>query len=495
MGLVNSASDLRDDEINYLDFWIPSDDPERASHDFTNVLQSFKFHKKAAAVEYFIQLLIPILSGDYILVPMPSSSAGYTDTGLHRLVRKLAARSPRLLDGTSCLVRHKSIWPAHKGGKRDKYLHKTTMTAQKEAIPGSTAVILLDDILTTGNSMEAGRELLLAAGAAKVLRLALGRTHRSHLRPVCLESLPIPLLGLYRMQGIGRATIHKLLRTMKEHDIRPERYDNIIDVFRLLQAQDKRVTVPTKRELIESADQADGMKNKLIREGVRIIELGARDYPHRLSVIDDAPVVLFVMGDYKCLHTDGPVAVVGSRKATLQGLEAAKEFAGFFATKQRTVVSGLAFGCDTAAHKGCLEAGGKTVAVLAHGLDMVFPSENEALAREITEKGGCLVSEYLPDQKPMNYTFVERDRIQSGLSNGVIVVESDLKGGSMHTARYCLAQGRKLGCLEYSDKNLDSEMTLGNEKLIAEDGAMPLKDVQDLEKFNELLNETDSKNK
>lgn len=140
----------------------------------------------------------------------------------------------------------------------------------------------------------------------------------------------------------------------------------------------------------------------------------------------------------------------------------------FYAEKGWVVVSGLAQGCDTEAHRGCIEAGGKTVAVLAHGLDMVYPPENESLAKDIIESGGCLVTEYRPHDMPEEEHFIARNQIQEALCKAVIVVESDFEGSTMHTAQYATQLRRKLGCMSYlPDKTGTEDAKMeGNDSLV-----------------------------
>lgn len=119
-----------------------------------------------------------------------------------------------------------------------------------------------------------------------------------------------------------------------------------------------------------------------------------------------------------------------------------------------TVVSGLAIGCDTAAHSGCLSVHGETIAVLAHGLDRVYPAVNRELVGEILDTGGCLLSEYPPKTRPFPANFVERDELQAGLSDGVIVVETGVKGGTMHTVRFSQEQRKPLACVKHPQNSL-----------------------------------------
>lgn len=215
---------------------------------------------------------------------------------------------------------------------------------------------------------------------------------------------------------------------------------------------------------------------------VRTLKWDHPDFPPALKYIPRPPKLLYVKGDADCLK--GPaIAVVGTRMPTPAGKRMAQAFGRRLAKKGIVVVSGLALGCDTAAHEGCLAAGGRTVAVLPSGFSNIYPRENKALAERILESGGCLVSEYPPEASPEKYTFIQRDRLQSGLSLGVVIVETDLKGGAMHTARFCLRQGRLLACVKPSQTRADDPIVGGNFALLRRKEALPLKSLTDLDPF------------
>ncbi len=147
------------------------------------------------------------------------------------------------------------------------------------------------------------------------------------------------------------------------------------------------------------------------------------------------------------------------------------------------VVSGLAIGCDQYGHEGCVKVHGKSVAVLPCGLDKVYPAKNKNLAQKILDNNGCLISEYPIETKVFKNFFIERDRLQSGLSDGVIVVETDIKGGTMHTVGYTLDYKRVLACYKHPDRYLNEPKTFGNQKLIKEKKAISLSNNLELEEF------------
>lgn len=181
---------------------------------------------------------------------------------------------------------------------------------------------------------------------------------------------------------------------------------------------------------------------KLERANVAAIPWDSPVYPQLLREIDDPPPILYVRGD---LQPDDrtAVAVVGTRKASVYGREATARLVGDLARTGVTVVSGLARGIDTAAHRAAVEAGGRTIAVLACGLDVVYPAENAGLAREVA-RHGALISEHPLGAKPEASHFPRRNRIMSGISLGVLVVEASLDSGSHITVRCAVEQNREV---------------------------------------------------
>lgn len=177
--------------------------------------------------------------------------------------------------------------------------------------------------------------------------------------------------------------------------------------------------------------------------GTRLVGLYDEDYPRSLASIADPPPVLFVKG---ALPADGTkcVAVIGTRKPTDWGREQARSFVRDAASQGWTIVSGLALGIDTEAHEAALAAGAPTIAVLGGGLDRISPAQNRALGSRIVEAGGALVSEQPFGVTASKATLVQRNRITSGLSSTVALVESGLTGGSMQTVRFAVLQGRRV---------------------------------------------------
>lgn len=186
----------------------------------------------------------------------------------------------------------------------------------------------------------------------------------------------------------------------------------------------------------------DAEMERLERLGIKALTWDDTSYPAWLKEIDDPPPVLYVRGDVTPAD-EWSVSVVGTRRPTPYGRQVAEEISYQLAANRICVVSGLARGIDAIAHRTALQAGGRTVAVLACGLDIVYPPEHAKLAREIVEQG-ALVSDYAPGTQPRGDYFPRRNRIMSGMSLGVLVVEGDIKSGALITAGLAVEQNREV---------------------------------------------------
>ena len=217
----------------------------------------------------------------------------------------------------------------------------------------------------------------------------------------------------------------------------------------------------------------------LARHKVQAMTWHDPGYPRLLKEIDDLPPVLYVRGE-PLSQEELCIAVVGTRRPTAYGRQVAEELSHGLARSGVTVVSGLARGIDAAAHKAALEASGRTVAVLASGLDVIYPREHAKLALQISERG-ALVSDYPLGTQPRGDYFPRRNRIMSGLSLGVVVVEGDMQSGAMITARLAAEQNREVFAVPGS---IFSPQSRGPNSLIQE-GAKLVRNVEDiLEELN-----------
>ncbi len=192
------------------------------------------------------------------------------------------------------------------------------------------------------------------------------------------------------------------------------------------------------------------------------------NYPARLKCLPGMPLSLYVKGSLPDERKKS-VAIVGARKCSSYGRQAAYMFAKILAENGIQIISGLAFGIDSYAHKGCLEGGGKTFAVLGCGIDLCYPKSNSRLYNDILKTGGGILSEYESDSPPYAYHFPVRNRIISALADAVIIIEARVKSGSLITASYALDQGVPLYCVP---GRIFDTLSSGTNALIA-DGAIP----------------------
>lgn len=188
--------------------------------------------------------------------------------------------------------------------------------------------------------------------------------------------------------------------------------------------------------------KALSIQTACVNDGIVMVGLGEASYPEALRHIHNAPLLLYGRGDIGLLHRD-QLGIVGSRNATRAGLDHARQFAGELSRRGLVITSGLALGVDGAAHAGALDAGMPTIAVVGCGLDRLYPAQHRKLAHRIIEQG-LMVSEYPPGTQARAAHFPQRNRIISGLSRGVLVVEASLRSGSLITAKMALEQGREV---------------------------------------------------
>lgn len=213
---------------------------------------------------------------------------------------------------------------------------------------------------------------------------------------------------------------------------------------------------------------------------VKLITLEDEDYPYNLKQIEDCPPLLYALGNVELLKNENMLAVVGARNSSISACRLASSLSKEVANAGIVIVSGMARGIDSYAHNGALSSSGSTIAVLGTGIDVVYPKENDSLYKEIA-KNGLILSEYPFHTQPQAQNFPRRNRIVSGLSKGVLVIEAGLKSGSLITANLALDQGRDVFAVPGAPYD---GRTAGCNKLI-KDGAILVEKAEDiLENFN-----------
>lgn len=252
------------------------------------------------------------------------------------------------------------------------------------------------------------------------------------------------ILALSALQGVGAKTLNSLVK-LKDFKDMP-----LLDIAKLLNVTD--ITISMIDNCVNFAQKNIDLANKYDHKIISFFDV---NYPLLLKKTDDAPAILYCAGDVEQLNKKC-LAVIGTREPTEHGVVIARNITKWFASSGWNIVSGLAKGVDTIAHKTTLRSPSKTIAVMAQGLEKVYPAENKHLATEIVTNGGLLISEYPYNASTYRNNFVQRDRIQAGLSSGVIMVQSDINGGSLHASRAILKYGRYLIVPNQSDRDINN---------------------------------------
>lgn len=280
----------------------------------------------------------------------------------------------------------------------------------------------------------------------------------------------LAVLQILAWPGVGPASLRKVVASSEGN----------ADLLELA-AEKLRVTREARQQAIA---KTKATLDDCERYDVGLLSMLDEGFSACLAHIPDCPPIVFYKGSVENLKRPS-VAVVGTRKASEAGLRIARTISRVLASKEHVVVSGLALGIDTAAHRGALDAHGRTIAVLAHGLDRVSPASNRALAQEILDHDGTLLSEHPPGFPARPAEFVRRNRIQSGLSIGSVIVESGVEGGAIHQANFTRKQGRHLMvALARDEEHRDGLNEAGARHLMQSLGASAITGTADL--FREL---------
>jgi DNA processing protein len=284
-------------------------------------------------------------------------------------------------------------------------------------------------------------------------------------------------IGLSMVQDIGPVTSRKLLTA----------FGNPEDIFKadteaLLSVNGISRNRAGNIRAFNRWDEVEKYAGVVEKKGISVVPFQDDRYPAVLKEIEGAPIVLYVKGEY---HPDDRfgIAVVGSRKHTPYGESVTQRIAAELSASGFTVISGLARGIDTLSHKSALAAGGRTIAVMGSGPDICYPPENRGLAERIAVSG-CVISEFLPGAIPDRENFPRRNRLISGLSLGVLVVEATDNSGSLITAGYALEQNKEVFAVP---GNITSRNSEGTNKLIKQGAKVVLKTEDIIEELAPVL--------
>ncbi len=288
------------------------------------------------------------------------------------------------------------------------------------------------------------------------------------------------ILGLQAISGVGSKTVRQLLPDVPADPDIPSLQTAIHKAAIKSHIRRKLVEAVTNGNWHKYLDQGQHVVEQADRWGVQLVPWDSPAFPLYLKDrhVADAPAVLYAKG--QLLPDIQTVAIVGTREPSAFGRGAAERMALFLAEHGWVIVSGLAKGIDTIAHRVALSVGARTVAILGNGLDTVYPVENRQLADDIVASGGLVLSEQPFGADPSPANLVQRDRLQSGMSAGTVVVETSITGGAMRTARFAQAQKRLLICPVPPPKYADLPSCGGIQVLLAEGAyAIPGREAYD----------------
>ncbi len=279
-------------------------------------------------------------------------------------------------------------------------------------------------------------------------------------------------IWLSLIKNLGSIRKQKLLQIYKN----PERIYNLTkeEILKVKGFNEILATNLLNQNIKENLDKYIQKMNK---EKVNIITIEDEEYPKILRNIYDYPISLYIKGNEKILNNRS-VGIIGCRNATQYGIKMAQYFAYNLAKNDVNIVSGLARGIDSHSHIGAIKAKGKTIGVIGSGLDIVYPRENEYLYKKIIEENGAIISEYPLGVEPAKMNFPARNRIISGMSKGIIVIEAKKKSGTLITVDFALEQGRDVYVVP---GNINSINSVGTNDLIKQGAKMvtTYKDIDD----------------
>ncbi|MDD7233809.1 MAG: DNA-processing protein DprA [Bacteroidales bacterium] len=279
------------------------------------------------------------------------------------------------------------------------------------------------------------------------------------------------ILTLQQLDGFGTKTIFKIAQQISTP---PSSLKELYDFLKTLKG--KRIQSISLEDIIDANDIAKKIIDVSSKHFIDFVGYYDSDFPTMLrTTINedgklDPPMLLWYRGNLSVTSMPG-LAVIGTREPTPDGVAGGTYLSGEFAKRKLNIISGLAVGCDSAGHIGALKVGGITTAILANGLDTnsIYPTENKELAETIVEQGGLLLSEYPVGQGVKSYALVARDRLQAALSKATLVIQTGIKGGTMHAANTTLVSKKPLYAMKFKDSITNNhEKCMGNAYLVSQ---------------------------
>lgn len=309
-----------------------------------------------------------------------------------------------------------------------------------------------------------------------------------------MDKISIFILALSSFKRVGDATVKSVLEEVNvDEDILDYNYLSKLEGKKIQNLINDKIT--NEEIWLSSVEKAKAQMINSEEQGISVINFSEKLYPKNLLKQKKYPLIIYVKGNLSILNNEKTVAIIGTRNATILGKKMNERISKHFYERGYTVVSGLAKGHDAIAHQVGVQMTGKTVAILAHGLDQpVYPKENRRLADEILEAGGAWLSTYPLGQKLVPQFLVARDEWQTSMSNGVIAVETGIKGGTNHALNHGLKQNKPVGMLDHTkfpklsnEERNNTEQIQGNLKRINDNEVYPLYELSSIEHFDELM--------
>lgn len=293
-------------------------------------------------------------------------------------------------------------------------------------------------------------------------------------------------IGL-QLLGVDNITIIKIMENLDIEDLKSLFKGNLLQIeFKYNIHFDKNKSKFEDLDYLKNIlNRSEYILNKNKEFKIRTILYNNKYYPKRLKDIENPPAILYLKGRNITKKDEKSLACIGTRKPTQLAVSTTKSIVKNLSDEKFTIISGLADGIDTISHETSLDNNGRTIAVLAHGLDIIYPNKNHELANRILANGGTLISEYPIGSRIEKYKFVHRNRIVSALSNGILMVEAKIQSGTKHTIDFAIQQNKKIFTPVFNKFSSESELNI---ELLKSNKAIPIKGDNDYIRIPYTLN-------
>lgn len=287
------------------------------------------------------------------------------------------------------------------------------------------------------------------------------------------------IMALKQVKGLGAKTLAGNIEAITKLKTESDAYLFLEE----LHQRHKRIEVVSAHDFSIIISNIKKILNKQESLGIQIVTIDDNVYPEGFLHVDNKPLYFFAKGNLAALKKRN-IAIIGTRNVTDFSKKVGEHLGKYIASKNWAITSGLAEGCDTAGHIGCIQAKGTAIAIVATPLNEIYPKSNTKLQQDILDNDGCVISEYHIGAATSRYNFIERDRLQCGLADGVAVIETGLKGGTWHAINGAIKLNKPVACYKFKDEYYQQyEHSLGNQKMIQNKTADALYDADSINIF------------